>query len=171
MKEIWKFVNDSSKYQISNLGRFRNASTSEILKPNINKDGYLFRNYTGDSGRVYSGRINRLVALAFISNPENKPTVNHIDGIKTNNQVDNLEWATREEQMIHAYKLGLKKPMRGVNHPSHKLSKEDVLYIREHYKAHDREFGMIPLAKKFKVSEATIKRVAKQYGTYYKDIK
>ena len=170
MKEIWKFVEDSSKYQISNLGRLRNNETGEIIKPNITKDGYLFRDYKGDSGKWYVGRINRLVAMAFIPNPENKPTVNHIDGIKTNNRVDNLEWATRNEQMYHAYKLGLKKPMCGVNHPSHKLSKEDVLYIREHYKAHDKEFGMLALARKFNVGEATIKRVAKRYGSYYRDL-
>lgn len=168
--EIWKLVSNSSTYEISNFGRFRNKKTKRILKLHMDGSGYLQHSYRDDYGVLHYGRINRLVALAFISNPENKPTVNHIDGIKTNNRVDNLEWATREEQMIHAYKLGLKKPMRGINHPSHKLSKEDVLYIREHYKAHDKEFGMIPLTKKFGVSEATIKRVAKKYGDYYRDL-
>ena len=159
MEEIWKTAQGT--YEVSNLGRLRNAKTYKILKQHDDKDGYL---YYG------SLRINRLVALAFIPNPENKPTVNHIDGDKHNNNITNLEWATLTEQQQHAYKLGLKKPMNGVNHPSHKLSKEDVIWIRKHYKAHDKEYGMIPLSKKFGVSEVTIKRVAKQYNQYYRDL-
>lgn len=170
MEEIWKDVFNSDKYEISNLGRFRNKRTGYIRKPHMDGCGYLQCSYQDNDGNMRYGRINRLVAKAFIPNPDNKSTVNHKDGIKTNNRVDNLEWATKEEQMVHAYKLGLKKPMCGVNHPSHKLSKEDVLYIREHYKSHDKEFGMVALAKKFGVSEATIQRVAKQYGNYYRDL-
>ena len=170
MEEIWKDVYDSSNYEISNLGRFRNKRNGYLRKQIISDDGYAHCSYMNDDGKFSPGRINRLVAIAFIPNPDNKPTVNHKDGNKLNNCVDNLEWATKEEQMAHAYKLGLKKPMCGLNSPNAKLTKEQVLYIREHYKAHDKEFGMLALAKKFNVSESTIQRVAKQYGTYYRDL-
>ena len=169
MKEIWKTI-ENSKYAISNLGRLKNEETGKILSQHEDKCGYLFHSYFDFDGKQHSGRINRLVALAFIPNPENKPTVNHIDGDKKNNVVTNLEWATLSEQQNHAYRLGLKKPMNGVNSPVHKLTKEQVLWIREHYKCHDKEYGMIPLAKKFGVSEATIKRAAKQYAQYYRDL-
>lgn len=78
------------------------------LKPNINSDGYkcVWLSHKGESVVV---KIHRLVAQSFIPNPQNKETVNHIDGDKQNNNVDNLEWADRSEQLYHAYEMGLKK--------------------------------------------------------------
>lgn len=87
-------------------GRIR--KTKEV-KQRLNNDGYPSAIIT-HRGNVKNTGVHRLVAETFIPNPENKETVNHIDGDKTNNHVSNLEWATRGEQMQHAYKLGLKKP-------------------------------------------------------------
>ena len=87
-------------------GRVR--KTKEV-KQHLNNDGYPSVRIT-HRGNVKTTSVHRLVAETFIPNPENKETVNHIDGDKTNNHVSNLEWATRGEQMQHAYKLGLKKP-------------------------------------------------------------
>lgn len=131
MQEIWKSINGyEGKYEISNLGRVRSNSKhkkineDKCLSPAPNKRGYLtvslFKN-----GKHLTKKIHRLVAQAFLPNPENKPQVNHIDGDKTNNCVDNLEWATQEENIQHSYKLGLHKRFFGKdNH----LSKTVIQY-------------------------------------------
>jgi len=113
VNETWKDIKDyKNLYMVSNNGSIkslkRNTAHERILKPRKDRGGYL---YVGllKNGKTKYCKIHRLVAEAFIPNPENKYSVNHIDGNKTNNKVENLEWATRSEQMIHAYKLGLIK--------------------------------------------------------------
>ena len=170
MHEIWKPIEFAEGYYISNYGRVRSTRKGQdrILKLSHTKDGYVKCGIAihGCSCRF---RVNRLVAEAFVPNPENKPTVNHIDGNKDNNHADNLEWCTLSEQMHHAYEHGLKKPMQGTNHSMSKLTEEEVRWIREHYKARDKEFGMIGLAEKFNVSHCCIKRAVK--GITYQNIK
>jgi len=114
-KEIWNKIiidDENTKYSISSYGNIRNDITGLILKPFKNHDDYLVITLY-HKGKKYLRRINILVAKAFIPNPLNKPTVNHKDGIKTNNYVYNLEWATYSEQNIHAFKMGLMKPKVG----------------------------------------------------------
>lgn len=101
------------KYQVSNLGNvkslnFHRKNKECLLTPKIDKDGYLeIALYKNGKSKYY--RIHRLVAIAFISNNENKKEVNHINGIKSDNRVDNLEWCTSSENQVHAYKTGLQK--------------------------------------------------------------
>lgn len=82
-------------------------SYSRKLKPLVDSKGYHYIDLKKD-GERRCPKIHRLVALAFIPNPENKPQVNHIDGCKTNNSVENLEWATNTENRTHAIANGLK---------------------------------------------------------------
>lgn len=89
-------------YKVSNYGRVMQWKKRLVLKQQITKDGYK---EVSLAGKKY--RVHRLVAIAFIPNPENKPQVNHMDGCKFNNKVRNLEWATDLENRVHAEKKGL----------------------------------------------------------------
>ena len=103
--EIWKSIEETNgKYQVSSWGRIRNAETGKILKPYENKKGYL-KVGLSVGRRSEKKRVNRLVATAFIENPNNLPQVNHKDGNKQNNSVSNLEWVTNEQNAEHAKRL------------------------------------------------------------------
>lgn len=110
--EIWKPIRDLSTYAVSNYGRVRNIRTGRIMHLSETNGGYLQVCLRKD-GRYYDKRVHRLVACAFLSDGYDDfeldaLDVNHIDGDKKNNHVDNLEWCTRSENVIHAFKLGLR---------------------------------------------------------------
>lgn len=129
MQEIWKDIpNYEGFYQISSFGNVRSLdrvihfqkgnpkrntfSKGKRIKNQISNSGYyrtkLCKNQTR---KMFS--VHRLVAEVFIPNPENKPQVNHIDGNRLNNHVENLEWATMSENVLHAYETGLNYGLRG----------------------------------------------------------
>ena len=102
MEEIWKPIDNYPNYNVSNLGNIKNIKTNKVLKINC-KDGYNNISLSQKENRK-SFKVHRLVALAFIENPENKSDVNHKDKNKLNNVVSNLEWMTRKENNIHRCK-------------------------------------------------------------------
>ena len=118
--EIWKDIEGyKGLYQISNLGRVRGLGKhdrlgryhAERIKAIVNNgQGYLVVNLK-HNGKQKQMTVHRLVAKAFIPNPENKLEINHKDGCKSNNCVDNLEWTSRSENLKHAFKLGLNTQM------------------------------------------------------------
>lgn len=110
-KEQWKAIKGFEKlYEICADGRIK-ARSGKIIRPYDNGVGYLTV-HLYKNGERHTRKIHRLVAEAFISNPERKPQVNHIDGNKANNHVDNLEWATQSENMRHSYSNGLRAKHR-----------------------------------------------------------
>src|SRR2546421_705998 len=113
--ESWKAISTPGfehLYEVSDAGRVRrsapgrNTYAGKILKGGEDKDGY--RQVKLCDGKAHSRvvRVNRLVALAFIPNPENKPEVNHCDGNKQNNATSNLEWCTTYDNNAHAWRMG-----------------------------------------------------------------
>ncbi|ATE83523.1 HNH endonuclease [Lactococcus phage LP9801] len=102
MSEVETFVKIEGfeKYEVSNLGKVRNIKSGRILKPVLDRSGYLKHGLSGYDKRK-SLLLHRIIAIAFIDNPEEKPCVNHIDENKTNNDLSNLEWCTVRENNIH----------------------------------------------------------------------
>jgi hypothetical protein len=100
--EVWLQIKDFENYEISSLGKVRNTKTGRMLKPTT-KGGYVFVGLSAN-GKGKTFPIHRLVALAFIKNPENKPQVNHKDKNRSNNAIYNLEWSTSLENNLHRSK-------------------------------------------------------------------
>ena len=115
----WKSIN--GRYSVSELGDVKDTYTSRILSPYMTGK---YRNYQAVSlkidGKWKQYKIHRLVAQAFIPNPDSKPQVNHIDGNTCNNNVNNLEWCTNRENQIHAWKNGLNHRTEKSTNPPHK---------------------------------------------------
>ena len=123
-----------SDYKISEDGTITNKHNNRIVKPQINGKGYLRVSIGG-----HLQFVHRLVANAYVPNPENKPQVNHIDGNKLNNHADNLEWVTNQENRDHAVANGMH--LKGEMCPWTKLSRDDVSYIRSHLETKDSELA------------------------------
>lgn len=146
-------------YQINkNNGDVIKKTNKKLLKRTINKYGYESYNLRKNNKNKTFG-VHKLLALNFISNPNNKPQVNHIDGNKRNNNLNNLEWVTISENHQHAYDIGIKKSVKGEEHGMAKLNKDQVLYIiKNRYKITQKK-----ISEMFNVSIKTIEYI------YYND--
>lgn len=145
-------------YEITKEGQVINKRTQHILKPQSNNKGYL---RVILCGKKYF--VHRLVAEKYIPNPNNYEQVNHIDGDKTNNNVNNLEWVSNLMNRAHAVKMGLH--LKGGDCPWSKLNWEKVNFIRNNSTYSTKE-----LSNNFNVSEATIRDVI-NYRTWKTDEK
>lgn len=164
MAEIWRDVDGyDGKYQVSNFGRVKSFQRGErILKPGLDYKGYPYvALWHGGKGKHTF--VHRLVAEAFIPNPDNKPQVNHVDGDKANNHTDNLEWCTQSENTRHAYVTGLISLPQGESNYQAKLTNEQAVYIRENP---DGLTGR-ELARRFNTTPVTISDI--QRGKKYRN--
>lgn len=171
MKEIWKRVYSSDFYEVSNMGNVRCVGgiivrtdgkpytiKPHILKQDRTKSGY---NLVSMSADLHCRKlVHRLVLEIFnpIDNMENLQ-VNHIDGNKSNNALENLEWTTRVENMQHTLKHGLFNPQDryGEKHPLHKLTSDDVNTIRDLINSNKMTQHQIALM--YNISDATVSEI------------
>lgn len=166
--EVWKDIEGyEGLYQISNLGRVKSLERKikrrndriqtvkeRILKLNLNKEGYhTVKLHKKGKGKTYL--VHRLVANTFITNPDNKLEVNHINGVKNDNNVNNLEWNTRKENMRHAVDNRL-HDQKGSKSNTAKLTEEQVLEIM------DSNSTCRALAKMYGVNKSTINRIKRR---------
>jgi len=119
MEEIWKDIEwYELGYKVSNLGNIKTLKQwkENILTPWKDKIWYLYvLLYINWLSKTF--KVHRLVAQQFISNPDNKPEVNHINWIKTDNRLENLEWVTKSENSIHSYRILWNKNHFQINNP------------------------------------------------------
>lgn len=101
-REQWKPIDGFPNYQVSNRGRVMNLETGKVLKNRSNNHGYPYVALPKGDGKPKNMLVHRLVATAFIPNPDNLAQVNHLDEDKTNNNVENLEWCTASQNMRHS---------------------------------------------------------------------
>lgn len=151
-KVIWKELPEFNKrrYEVSNTGLVRSVRV-HILKPETTNRGYLrIGTYMGNNKWDHKS-VHRLVAEAFIPNPDNKPSVNHKNGIPTDNRAENLEWCTAKENAQHAVDTGL-YPI-GIRNNKAKLTEAQVRTIRNMYK---EGVPVAKLAIKYRMDESTL---------------
>lgn len=162
-QEIWKDVPGyEGLYQASNCGRIRSLDRvvkfkdgrqsfkkGVVLAHEIRKDEtHKVKISKNNNSKCVA--VHRIIALAFIPNPNSLPQVNHIDGSRHNNNVDNLEWITISGNIKHAYDMGLLKPTIGEKHPRAKLTESDVRSILNDNRPHNE------IAKDYGVKRSTV---------------
>lgn len=135
MIENWKDIQGvEGIYQVSDSGKIKSVSRviiksngtkvflkELILTPGTNQGKYYFVSLVNKNRKKKSFLVNRIVAITFIPNPENKPEVNHKDGNRINNALENLEWVTKSENVIHSYSMGKRKKLTSDIHGRSKL--------------------------------------------------
>lgn len=164
-KETWKQVPKYfGKYQVSDLGRVKDY-TGRIMKDYAHPRGYRTITFTFNK-KPKTVTIHRLVASLFLDNPDEKPQINHLNGIKTDNRATNLEWCTAQENIEHAMENGLYKKVQRRYTPSiSKLKPDDVLYIRDMYERNI--MNVSELSDRFNISSVAVYKVINKVSYAY----
>lgn len=150
--EEWRTVSEDSNYIVSNTGRVRRVgSNKDHSLKSKGENGYLSVDLYSNGKRKIR-RVHRLVAKEFIPNPNNKPQVNHKDGNRQNNNVDNLEWVTGKENCQHAWKNGLVRPSYGM------LGKKNPNGGR-----HGKPFIIIETGERFRTAKECAEKINGNY--------
>lgn len=174
--EIWKPVVGykdgfyDGLYEISNFGKFKMLPrtlncqkgvrvTKEKIVFGSNSWGYRTVVMKKDRIRLQIG-VHILVANAFIPNPENKYSVNHIDGVRSNNKVENLEWATQLEQVHHAIKTGLARYIKGEERSNSIVNENIVKLMRKEYSENRTSYAKI--GKKYGLARSTVGHIIRK---------
>lgn len=164
--EVWKRIPNYNLYEASTYGNiktfnWKGTKTERIMKPSKDSCGYLRTMLKRDDGIIHTIKVHRIIAQTFIDNIKNKPQVNHINSIKDDNRVVNLEWCTISENLLHCYKSG-NLSQKGEKNPCATLTDAQVSDIRRNYVT--SKGGRIK-------GRETKKEIAEKYGTSFSVIK
>lgn len=148
-------------YAVDETGNVYSIITTQsrrcgVMKPH-EKNGYLAVTLFKDGKGVHK-YVHRLVAESFIQNPDNLRYVNHIDGDKHNNRVENLEWCTQKQNIDHSWKMGLQHGI-GEGHGMAKLTESQVKAIRNEYVRNSKDAGTKALGKKYGIAQCTVSAI------------
>lgn len=161
MEKIWKTIPKYSRYKASSDGEiytpnWKGGKTGKVMKPAVDSNGYMRTMLVDDEGRTRTIKVHRIIAQTFIENPDELKEVNHLNGNKADNRVENLDWVSHQQNIRHSFDNGLQNN-RGINNPFSKLTERDVLEIRAKFKP--RIYGRKELALEYNVKQTTIKDV------------
>ena len=158
---IWREIPSlEGRYEASENGDIRHVTNHKPRRARRNKYGYLQMNFSlnDGTGKAKTILVHKLIAETFIENPNNLPYINHKDGDKTNNHVDNLEWCTASENIKHAFDTGLAVNPKGDKSPLARFTNEQVREIRYMY---GKGVSETSLAILLGVSQSTIGRIVR----------
>lgn len=156
---VWSRIIDFPDYAVSGEGQVMRVTPAQgtapgrLLKPNFDTNGYPFVALCRGGKIVRRVSVHRLMAMHLLPNPENKPQVNHKDGVKAHNVLTNLEWSTSAENCQHAVDTGLRTAAKGEMNGRAKLSLEKAKAIRGLYASGE---SCVQIARKFGVTRQTI---------------
>lgn len=149
---MWKQI-ENYDYEINPEGTVRRISTKKVKKSFKRLDGYIGIQLYKSKTEIKNFQLHRLIAIAFIENPEKKDVINHKDSNRENNSLDNLEWVTKKENNKHAYEFGYASN-KGSKNGFSVLTEEKVLEIRKRRIENNLSYRM--LSELYNVSRATI---------------
>lgn len=155
--EQWKQIDGHERYFVSSHGRIKNSDGKVLVGFLKTRKGYYKAQLWKGNKRIKTPFVHRLVAIAFIPNPDNLPQVNHKDTNKLNNHVDNLEWCTNQHNADHAMAHGLMVSFKGEKHPKATITLRQAREIR--MAILNKNFTRAQLCKKYGVSVHIVKDI------------
>ncbi len=149
-----------TNYYVTKCGNVFSKKSTGLKRMKLCNDNYGYQILTLSINKERKQyKVHRLVGECYILNPNNLPQINHLNGVKHDNRVENLEWINQSNNQKHAYSIGLQK--LGQEHSRAKITDEEVDWIRKNYIPRHSKFNSIALAKKFNVGHSQILRIVK----------